>query len=196
MKEAERHVEKDSLVRSEADEGLENDRSENVGGGSTGIDAEGSNEEEVELWLGEGLDRLFEAEFLRDNTLLIGLQALDSLEAVFGRKELGLAWAIGNEEPREDADDNGNETEEEVNDLVDVQFAVGNSSEAVTDSRAEDSSETICAVPAGNSEGLLCSAIEGNGDDREEGNCSSLEPPEKEAARGESGEVGGPSHAE
>lgn len=121
---------------------------------------------------------MLDLELLRDDTLLIGLETLNRLQSVFWCQIFGSCRRVGDEEPAEHADNDGDKTEEEIDNLVNVELAVRDTSETVANGRAEDGSETVCTVPAGNSKRLLRSAVEGDGNDGEEGNSGSFEPTE------------------
>lgn len=127
------------------------------------------------FWLRPGLPYLLPVELVRDDTLLVGLQAINSLEAIFGREVAGLSGTVVCPPVCDESDEDGEEAEEEVHDLVSVKSRRVNATETVNNWRTEKCAKTVTAVPTRHAEGLLGASVEGDCNDREERNDGRLE---------------------
>lgn len=123
-------------------------------------------------------------ELVRNDTLLVGLETVDGLEAVLGREVAGLTGAVVCPPVSGEADDDGHETKEEVDDLVAVKGVGVDAAKAIDDRGTDQSAQTVAAVPASDAEGLFGASVKGNCDHREERDDCGLEGAEEEA-RGE-----------
>lgn len=124
-------------------------------------------------------------ELVRNDTLLVGLQSIDSLKAVLGGQEAGLPRTIVSPPVCAEPDNNGQKTKEKIHDLVAEECLGVNAAKAVDNRGAEQSAKPVAAVPTCDTERLLGTPVECDGNDREKRDNSSLEGSEEEARREE-----------
>jgi hypothetical protein len=94
-------------------------------------------------------------ELVRNDTLLVGLQAIDGLETVPWCEEARLSGAVVRPPVCRDTDDDSHQTEEEVNHLVAEEGVRVDATKAIYDGRTDQGAETVAAVPARNAKWLL-----------------------------------------
>lgn len=187
LKRSGRHVQEDGRVGGETDEALEDDGAEDGSDGSAGIDGDDHDEEQPVLGLAPGLEDLLPVELVRHDALLVGLETVDGLETVLGGEVAGLSGAVVGPEVGHQADDDGDETEEEVDDLVAEEGLGVDASEPIHDRGAQQGAQAVAAVPARDPERLLGTPVEGNGNDGEVGDDGGLKGAQEEAGDEEAG---------
>ena len=186
---AEGHVEEDGLVGGETDQALQDDGTEDGRHGGAGVDADDHGHVEPVSRLRPGLQDLLEVEFVRDDTLLVGLESVDGLETVLGRQVASFSGTVLGPEVCDGADADGQESEEEVDDLVFVEGGGVDAAETVYDGRADQCAEAVAAVPGCDAERLLRASVEGNGDHGEERDDGSLKGTQEESRHEEASVV-------
>ena len=93
---------------------------------------------------------------------------------------------------RTGSSDDGEKSDDEEQDLVDVQLGAGVEEAAcVREEGSEHGCDSVGSVPDGDSEGLLGPSVPSCGDDGEEGETGGLEETEEESRGEETLEVGG-----
>ena len=104
----------------------------------------GQQHEKPEFGLEYHLNDLLEFERGRGAALLVGTESFDSLQAVFRCKVARGGGRVRQPEVAGDADDEGNETEEEVHDLV--LFGGGKQGQLPPDQGVSARQRTVCNV--------------------------------------------------
>lgn len=113
------------------------------------------NHEKPVLQLGESLDDLLPVELVGDDTLLVSLQTVNSLEAIFRRKIASFSRAVMCPPVGDESDADSQETKKEVNHLVTVECGGVNATKAIDDGGTDESAQAVTAVPACNTERLF-----------------------------------------